>query len=313
MAGRTIDIVPCPSNRIAEALALALCDLAPTQRREIAAELIANSAQDPLRLEGLCVALQGDDVVGAAWGQRQPGNTAVFWPPQFAGKLTGPDELFVPRALSAEVTRALDAAGIVLTQTLLPAWEQTQAAVLASAGFRWLADLIYLACEAENFPNSTPASAELEFDVYDESQKGRLGTLIERTYDSTLDCPALDGVRSMDDVIAGYQATGIFQPAHWRIVRNREEDIGVLLLADHPEMRHWELLYMGLVPSSRGHGWGAQITRQAQWMARVAGVERIVLAADAANIPATNIYTAAGFVTWDRRSVFVRRLNEAAS
>ena len=41
----------------------------------------------------------------------------------------------------------------------------------------------------------------------------------------------------------------------------------MLLLADHPKARHWELMYMGLVPEVRGRGWGRQIARYAQWLA----------------------------------------------
>jgi len=80
----------------------------------------------------------------------------------------------------------------------------------------------------------------------------------------------------------------------------------VLLLADHPSARHWELVYMGLVPEARGRGWGRQITQHAQLMARRAGVDRIVLAVDAANSPALEMYRAAGFEKWDRRHVLVR-------
>jgi ribosomal protein S18 acetylase RimI-like enzyme len=85
-------------------------------------------------------------------------------------------------------------------------------------------------------------------------------------------------------------------------------DVGVLLLADHPRAGHWELMYMGLVPEARGHGWGRHIARHAQWLARCAAVERIVLAVDAANRPALAMYERAGFAEWDRRSVFVRIL-----
>ena len=91
--------------------------------------------------------------------------------------------------------------------------------------------------------------------------------LVERTYEGTLDCTALNGVRDIDDVINGYQATGVFRPENWLFVRSGGQDVGVLLLADHPQARHWELMYMGLVPEVRGRGWGRQIARYAQWLA----------------------------------------------
>ena len=79
-----------------------------------------------------------------------------------------------------------------------------------------------------------------------------------------------------------------------------------MLLADHPKARHWELMYMGLVPEVRGRGWGRQITRYAQWLARGAAIERIVVAVDAANSPADAMYRSTGFEMWDRRTVYLR-------
>jgi mycothiol synthase len=82
----------------------------------------------------------------------------------------------------------------------------------------------------------------------------------------------------------------------------------VLLLADHPSARHWELVYMGIVPQARGRGWGRQITQHAQFLARRHNIERIVLAVDAANSPALAMYRSAAFEPWDRRTVYVRFL-----
>ena len=148
--------------------------------------------------------------------------------------------------------------------------------------------------------------SELDYVPYDGTQRGRLTELIERTYEGTLDCSELDGVREMDHVINGYQATGVFRPENWLFVRNGGQDVGVLLLADHPKGRHWELMYMALVPEVRGRGWGRQITRYAQWLARGANVERIVVAVDAANSPAVAMYRDSGFELWDQRAVYVR-------
>ena len=107
-------------------------------------------------------------------------------------------------------------------------------------------------------------------------------------------------------MIAGYRATGVYRAENWLIVQHDGQDVGVLILADHPQARHWELVYMGLVPEARGCGWGRQITQHAQTLAEDAQVERIVLAVDAENEPALRMYRTAGFQTWDHRSVYVR-------
>src|SRR3712207_8951894 len=40
---------------------------------------------------------------------------------------------------------------------------------------------------------------------------------------SSLDCPALNGVRDMEDVLAGHKASGEFDPALWFLL---SEDVG---------------------------------------------------------------------------------------
>jgi ribosomal protein S18 acetylase RimI-like enzyme len=133
-----------------------------------------------------------------------------------------------------------------------------------------------------------------------------LSALIERTYSSTLDCSRLDEARSMEHVLTGYRRTGVYRPEWWIIAGYRGHDVGCVLLADHPEHDQCELMYLGVVPEWRGHGWGRELASYAQWLARRAGRERIVLAVDDANWPARQIYDGLGFQLWDRRSVYVR-------
>ena len=198
------------------------------------------------------------------WGQRQAGNIAVFWPPQL---VAGEDEQ-TAYWLAESAIAAFDRTGIDMAQALLAATTPQLLSVLQHVGFRHLADLLYLTCESIRFPLAAPAPCEIEFEQYAYADRERLKRVIERTYEKTLDCTALDGVRNIDEVISGYQATGEFRPENWLFVRNSGEDVGVLLLADHPPAKHRELIYMGLVPEVRGRGWGGQIAHYAQWLAR---------------------------------------------
>ncbi len=118
-------------------------------------------------------------------------------------------------------------------------------------------------------------------------------------------------MREIDDVLAGYRATGRFDPDHWLIARHGEQDVGCLILADHPDHGNMELVYMGLVPAARGRAWGAELVRHAQWLTSRAGRSRLVLAVDANNVPAIRIYTQSGFEAWQRRIVYARRLQGA--
>jgi hypothetical protein len=98
-------------------------------------------------------------------------------------------------------------------------------------------------------------------------------------------------------------------------------------LAEYPQERNCELVYMGIVPEARGFAHGVEIVRFAQWItgklhqrendfkqksaqnAKHTAM-RMVLAVDAANSPAIATYASAGFQTWDRRGVFLREIAE---
>lgn len=294
MTPGTIEIVPCPAALSREALALAMTDLSPEQRREFAPAIKSTP------IEGLVVALMDGELIGAAWGQRQPGSTAILWPPRFvdAGYETWGKELV------EAVGHLLDAAGIRMTQVLLQETDSPQAATLLSAEFSRLTELLYLNWEAAATEDSLPES--LSFEKYREAQSPRLAALVEQTYEATQDCPALGGQRPMQDVLDGYRATGVFSPERWLLIRESQHDVGVLLLTEHAAANHWELLYVGLVPTARGRRLGCAAVRHAQALAYAAGAERIVLAVDAENFPAIKMYNETGFTAWDRRTVFVR-------
>jgi ribosomal protein S18 acetylase RimI-like enzyme len=302
MHGGSLEIIRCPHNRVADAIALALSDLAPSQRREVASTLLDAEDRADLANEPLFVVTRGVNLCGAAWGQRQSGNIAIFWPPRFVGQAS----LETSIRLSEAVLHELDATAIEMTQVLVSASDEEIVPVLEHVGFRRLAELFYMTCEASRFPQERPKGAEFSFTTYEGAQRARLMRIIDRTYEGTLDCVGLNGVRDVDNVVTGYQATGTYRPENWLIVSARGADIGVVLLADHPKAGHFELMYMGLVPEARGRGWGRQITQHAQWLANRADAQRIVLAVDSVNEPALRMYRSTGFEMWDRRYVYVR-------
>jgi ribosomal protein S18 acetylase RimI-like enzyme len=206
-----------------------------------------------------------------------------------------------------------------LVQTLLPADCDAIAYRLREARFQHSAELYFLVSPPAAFPTEMPAT-ELEFEAVGEEGRGargegreasenwrRLAAMVERTYVETLDCPQLNGVRPVAEILEGYRAVGQFDPRRWLIVRHAGGDVGCLLLAEHPG-RIWELVYMGLAPEARGKRWGLEITRHAQWLAGQGGAEHLVLAVDAENAPAIRAYTAAGLIAWERRSAWLKIL-----
>ena len=178
---------------------------------------------------------------------------------------------------------------------------------LERACFTPLAELYYLIAETSDFPTKPP-EGPLTFEPCTPERLQPLYAVVEATYEATLDCPGLNGIRTAADVLEGYGASSGTCPPHWFLIHHEDRHVGCLLLADYPEHANCELTYMGLVPSARGNGWGLQVTNHAQWIARSMGRGRMVLAVDSTNQPARDMYAAAGFRGWDRRHVYIHVL-----
>jgi hypothetical protein len=108
-----VEIVVCPLELRGEAIALVLGDLAISQRREIASDIVRGRETDTASAAAFFVALRERQLRGAVWGQFQPGNTAVLWPARL-----DVGENFAPTAeqLTSAANEALDAAGVAMTQ-----------------------------------------------------------------------------------------------------------------------------------------------------------------------------------------------------
>ncbi len=251
--------------------------------------------------DSLLEARRGKQLVGTALVQVQPGHTAVVWPPRLvAGEPTSTAERLLTVA-----TEKLEREGVHVAHALLDRVEAADEAVLRKGGYEALATLLYLVSLEIEFPHAPP-QGPLEFEPYGEDNHDRLAAMVQATYESSLDCPALDGLRGIEDVLAGYRATGDFSPQRWFILCHAGTDVGCLILTDHARDENWELIYIGLVASARGSGWGKQAVRYAQWLTRQARRPRLVSAVDASNRPALEMYASTGFQAWDRRYVYVR-------
>ena len=301
-------IGPVSPERQAEALRLVFSRLAEGDRQRQLETFLAAAPGAELSLSGLLGASRHGRLVGAVFSQIQPGRTAVLWPPR---TVVGESAATAARLLETACQR-LARQQICMVQALLETDASPDAATLLAGGFDRLAKLFYLVSPEVEFPSQPPVGS-LDFEYYSPANHPRLVRVVEATYGRTLDCPRLNGVRQIEDVLAGYRATGVFDPERWLIVRHDGRDVGCLLLADHPKDGNYELVYMGLAASVRGRRWGMDIARQAQWRTRQAGRARLVLAVDTANQPALKIYTTVGFRAWDRRSAYVKVFRSGGS
>jgi ribosomal protein S18 acetylase RimI-like enzyme len=296
------------------ALRLLHDSLPPDQRSALAQVLSQIDPGDEAIWAGLMIARAGASVDNPTkfdsviWVQRAIGNTAVVWAAPDDGEMFG--------ALLRAAAGFVDAEQIPLAQMVVGEHDGYSGAVNQACGFPKLAGLAYLFAEVSSLPDAGDTvvssraelrgAGDLQFVPRAGDEPQRLCELLEQTYLGTLDCPALDRVRPMPEVLAGYRAQGRHSPDDWYFLQLNGVDVGALILAEHAGFGNWELVYMGVVPTARGKKIGDQIIRFALEVAARRGTERLVLAVDEANTPALRAYERAGFVVWDRRLVYAR-------
>ncbi len=288
-------VIRCPASLRAAALRRLHAAGCASQSEALAAAIAATA--DDAAWDGLLI-IEGSAPLAAVWVQPSAGNTACLWPP--------PPEHTDADALFCGAARFVDEHRIVLAQMNVAAVEPFSRQRMAEVGFPHLADLLYLFAEAAASAPLLQVPPNVAFVSNANQHSAQLAHVVARTYEGTLDCPALDGVRSIDDVLDGYQQQGEYLTDQWYVVRAGGVDAGVLILAGHAAAGSWELVYMGVTPEARGRGLGTCIVRFALDAAASGGAQRVVLAVDAANQPAVDMYQRAGFLEWERRAVYAR-------
>lgn len=303
-----LSIRPATIAERPSALELLLSAQPADRRQEQIAEWL-DEAQHADTLDGLWVAVKNDCLVGAALGRRQPGQSATIWPAQLTESSSA---LGVEGRLLAAVVDWLAAGEVRSAQALLPSENGPEHDQLIAAGFLRVADLLLELCFLDKrTPVSTASSttpAVLTFIPYDPQFRTRLTMIVQQTYQGSLDCPILDRARDLNDVLDGYAAHGDGGTAGWFLIEHAGVDAGCLLLAHDHHLGYTELVYMGLVPEARGNALGRELVRFAQDVARSAGLLRMSLAVDAGNFPAITAYEQMGFIAWEKKTAYFRRI-----
>jgi GNAT superfamily N-acetyltransferase len=194
--------------------------------------------------------------------------------------------------------------GLSMVQSLLPPEAQPDKNVLERAGFMRLAQLTYMNWDLSRFEPSAPPT-ELEMIEVPRCGEAMLAEVIKASYRQSMDCPALEGVRQIADVIAGHKASGVYRPESWWIAMWSGAPGGCLLLNDNPISGAADVIYLGVAPEFRGRGLGRAMLQHAARDIRRRGYGNMTLAVDAANRYAVAIYQAAGFKPLFSRDAYV--------
>ncbi|MCA9286193.1 MAG: GNAT family N-acetyltransferase [Phycisphaerales bacterium] len=213
-------------------------------------------------------------------------------------------------ALIRHASEAMAARNVVLTQALVEPQENLERQAFLEAGFRELATLCYM-------ERAVPKPSELAEPSFPEGatavrwspgQRQEMLRALEATYEDTLDCPGLCGLRQTEDILEGHLASGRYEPGLWHVLREHDRTVGVLLFSPASTGLSIELVYFGLAAAARGRGLGRLLLQHG--LRRIAGrrERKVTLAVDEANEPALRLYRSFGFSGTSRRVAFVRPL-----
>lgn len=203
-----------------------------------------------------------------------------------------------------------------ILQCLLEPRQRLHEQALRDAGWRRLAVLNYM--RKQGLPALKPlrlSDASIQVTAWDEAHQPLFERAIEASYQQTLDCPGLLGLRRTQDILAGHMAAGLFCPGMWHVLHRGDEPVGVVLVNQVVGRQAAELVYLGLSPAWRGRGLALPLMEHAMGQAQAAGAQAMLLAVDQANVPALRLYKRLGFgITGNKVAMIrtVRTLDDAA-
>ncbi|MBM4018644.1 MAG: GNAT family N-acetyltransferase [Planctomycetes bacterium] len=247
-----------------------------------------------------CVlAARGDEIIGSCRFMSSPGRCAVVMPP----RLPEWDAALAARLLRAAAAQVHARDGARLIQVLVePDGSGPLADALRRAGFATLAVLAYLRRAVLPEERHLPLPAGIAWRHYWRLRRGQFARTIAATYEQSLDCAGLAGLRTVDDAIATHRATGRFCPRAWSLAVVDGEPAGVVLLNNL--QGRGEVAYLGVVPSSRRRGLGEVLVCRAVRDTAAMNLPQIGLAVDVSNTAAMRLYEKTGFREIRRRTAY---------
>lgn len=266
-----------------------------------------------LSLEHLWWVRQADQPITSALLMPCSGRTGMMF---LGGGWTRGQQTLVVE-LIRRTMRSADRSRVHLVQALLEPRQTLVEETYQLADFTKLATLVYL-------DNTLPLAGTM--DCEPDPRKGWLerwgiqtqhyspqahelfAHTILASYEQTLDCPGLRGLRDIEDILEGHQSIGRFDPSLWHVLHVAGQPVGVMLLSPLPTQAMMELVYIGLVPTWRGKGLGKALLQWGLRLAHQQHLRSMICAVDAGNAPAVRLYESLGFVATGKKVAMVYAL-----
>lgn len=216
----------------------------------------------------------------------------------------------VPRLarLIEHAHQRLDRARIALAQALLETGELLHVKAFERARYTRLATLQYLerrlgrikASPAPDWPE------EVTLLEYRPEREGLFKEALAESYVDTLDCPALCGLRDIEDVFRDHRGQGVQDAELWTLVLWKGRPAAVMLLNPLADGESVELSYLGVGATFRKRGLARRLMALAMRRLSDRRFRRFTLAVDDRNQPALALYRSFGLACTDRRLAYIR-------
>ncbi len=201
---------------------------------------------------------------------------------------------FMIEMIRGMLTSALES-GVGVVQSVVELGESRDR-ILARAGMFHVADLQQMECRVLDVVHQRRDDGKAlgKWRRFQESDLSIWLDLLEKSYENTMDCPKMNGLRIVQDTWDGYVASAQGDLREWWICEVDSAIHGCLLLTRLSE-DSMELTYMALLPAYRGIGLGPQMLDYALERCVELRVETLVLSVDCENVPALRLYEKRGF------------------
>lgn len=284
-----------------EASAFIFADSSEAEREAQTQEFLESINGGNENRHQILIAREGETLVGAGVLVFTDSATAFFWPP-FTNSNNCAD------AILQEMVTRIDHSEVSIGQSLLNPGQLTQRKILTRNGFPHLTDLLFMRHPLTKISPSDALKQEpLAWVKYDEQQnRQRFLDLLDLTHQASHDCPVLNDIRTAEESLESHRSSGDSDQQHWYLFHRAGADLGVLLLSEHCADNVWEVVYMGVPPKQRGHGYGSAIIRHGLQQAQANDQAAVILAVDHKNSYAIKIYEDLGFVRQNTLSVHAR-------
>lgn len=288
----------------------------PGERREALSVLLTGRVRAPVAsVDSFLGFVSEQDLplneLWAAYRKQQPiaavlivpgaGRTAM----SFVSPITEKESVCDVGSLARAACSGQDSSNVRIIQTLLDPRQELEAQALETGGFQRLATLLYMQREIDTQDTSERLDESVEVLTWSEQHRSLFSDAILASYEDTMDCPALLGLRGIDDIIASHMAAGDFLPGLWFVVINAGKPLAVMLLNAVPQRDVLELVYLGVSPHARGCGWGERLVHFGLAQAAQRGVKTMLLAVDESNTPAKRLYERMAFTHTTRKLAMI--------